>query len=118
MARKTGGFKYVKPATDVAAKLRKSSARGLALASEHVLGVGNEKVPLEEGTLQRSGTTSVDEKKLRAAVSYDTPYATKQHEDMTLRHDNGREAKWLENAINSEQDAVREIIARTIRGEF
>lgn len=118
MARKTGGFKYTKPATDVLGKLRKSSTRGLALAAEHVLGESNERVPLEEGTLRRSGTTSVDEKGLRAAISYDTPYATVQHEDMTLRHDNGREAKFLENAINAEKDTVREVIARTIRGEF
>jgi hypothetical protein len=94
-----------------------SAARGLALAAEHVLGEANKKIPLEEGTLERSGSTSIDEADLQAAISYDTPYAVKQHE-VPMNHDGGRTHKWLENALNAETDAVREIIAKTIRKEF
>jgi hypothetical protein len=95
-----------------------AAARGLALAAEHILGEANKNVPHEEGTLERSGTTSVDPGKLTAAVSYDTPYAVRQHEDMNLRHNDGRTAKWLENAMNAEADTGAQIIADTIRGEL
>lgn len=103
---------------EVKKQLRAAAARGLGLAAEHIMGEAKKTVPLEEGTLERSHATSVDEKKLRAAVSADTPYAAVQHEDMTLNHNQGRTAKWLENAMNSEAKQASEIIAKTIRGEF
>ena len=97
---------------------RKGGARGLGLAAEHVLQVSNTRVPIEEGTLERSGTASVDDDKLRAAVSYDTPYAVVQHEDMTLAHDAGRSAKYLEQAHVGERSTAADIIAREIRKEL
>lgn len=93
-----------------------SANRGVALAAEHILGAANEKVPLEEATLQRSGTVSTDPDNFAAAVSYDTPYAVRQHEDMHARHDSGRTAKYLENAFNSERETTLKIIADTIKG--
>lgn len=107
-----------KPNRTIIARSHKGAVRGLALAGEHILGVSNNKAPIEESTLIRSGAASVDDKNLRGAVSYDTPYATRQHEDMHLRHDAGREAKFLESAFNSEQDAVQQIIAKAIKGEL
>lgn len=107
-----------KPNKGVGQKIRGAQQRGLGLAAEHVLGVSNTAVPIEEGTLERSGSISVDERGRRAAISYDTPYAVRQHEDMNLHHDSGRSAKFLENALNSEKDAVREILRKTIAGEL
>ena len=102
----------------IAPAMRKGAVRGLSLAAEHVLGESNKTVPIEEDTLIRSGAPSVDPDNLQAAISYDTPYAVRQHEDLDLQHDAGREAKFLENAMNAEAGTVREIIARTIKGEF
>jgi hypothetical protein len=102
----------------IAPAMRKAANRGLALGAEHVLGESNKAVPIEEATLERSGTVSTDPENLRAAVAYDTPYAVRQHEDLGLRHDEGRNAKFLENALNTETQTVREIVARTIKGEF
>ncbi|GHH67620.1 hypothetical protein GCM10017673_14920 [Streptosporangium violaceochromogenes] len=56
------------------AAMREAAARGLQKGMEHVLQASRELVPLEEGTLARSGVASVDEGGLRGAVSYDTPY--------------------------------------------
>ena len=103
---------------NIAPAMRKGAGRGLSLAAEHVLGEARKRVPIEEATLERSGATSLDPGNLQAAVTFDTPYAVVQHEDMGLRHDAGREAKYLENAMNAETGTVREIIARTIRGEL
>lgn len=95
---------------------RIGAERGLALGAEHVLQVARTRVPIEEGTLERSGVASSEG--LRAAVSFDTPYAVVQHEDLTLAHDAGRSAKYLERAMNSERDAVAEIVARAVRKEL
>ena len=94
------------------------AARGLALAGEHVLGEAKKRVPIEEATLERSGATSLDADDLKVAVTFDTPYAVYQHEVLDLQHDEGREAKYLENAINAEIDTVRNIVAMSIRGEL
>ncbi|MGW1151970.1 hypothetical protein ACWD45_11915 [Streptomyces rubiginosohelvolus] len=94
---------------------RAGAARGLRLGAEHVLQVSRGRAPVEEGTLERSGTATVDEADLRAAVAYDTPYAVRQHEQMDYRHDAGRTAKYLENPMNEEADTVGEIIAAEMR---
>lgn len=97
---------------------RDGAARGLGLGMEHLLQVSNRQVPIEEGTLERSGVASVDEQQLRGAVSYDTPYAVRQHEDMTLQHDAGRSAKYLENALDAEGAQALQLVAREVRREL
>lgn len=99
----------------VHASERAGAAKGLQLGLEHVLGVARSRVPIEEGTLERSGTTSIDDDRLVGAVSFDTPYAVVQHEDMTMSHDAGREAKYLETAIVGERDTVIELVGASIR---
>lgn len=94
----------------------RGSSRGVKLALEHILTVANNRVPIEEHTLQNSGETALEGTK--GVVSYESPYAVRQHEDMTLNHDAGRSAKWLEQTFNSEAKAAAEIIAREIRGEL
>ena len=86
----------------------------LVEASEFLLQEANETAPIEESTLIRSGTVSVDRKALRTAISYDTPYAVRQHEDTRLRHDPGRRAKWLERTINEQRSRVGKFIAARI----
>ncbi|MGY0023756.1 hypothetical protein ACVHNB_32905 [Streptomyces sp. YJ-C3] len=99
----------------VTRETRAAASRGLYLGAEHVLGKSNERVPLDEGTLQHSGTASVDEAALTAAVSYDGPYAVVQHERLDFRHAPGREAKFLENALNSSRDEVMALVAAEVR---
>jgi hypothetical protein len=90
-----------------------AAEHGLALGAEHVLQASRAVVPLEEGTLERSGVASQDG--LTAAVSYDTVYAARQHEELTWRHAEGRTAKYLETPLNAERDTVAEIIAAELR---
>jgi hypothetical protein len=94
---------------------RAAAARGLAKGVEHVLTESRKQVPIEEGTLERSGVASVDEASLRGAVSYDTPYAVRQHEDLTLRHDPGRKAKYLEDPLNDEGPTVLALVHAEMR---
>ncbi|MGW5673938.1 hypothetical protein ACWEV4_02400 [Streptomyces sp. NPDC003860] len=99
----------------VQAAQRAGAVRGLRLAAEHVLERSRARAPIEEGTLERSGTATVDEASLTAGVSYDTPYAVRQHEDMGLRHDAGRSAKFLERPLTEEASTVEAIIATQVR---
>lgn len=101
---------------DAAAKaIRAATVRGLTLWAENLLTESRAIVPLDEATLERSGVASVDEGSLTAAVSYDTPYAVRQHEDMTLRHPGGRQAKYLEKPFIETRMLAPKIIANQIR---
>lgn len=97
------------------AAIRRGAARGLLAAAEHLLGESRKVVPIEEATLERSGHAEVDDSALVARVSYDTPYAVRQHEDLTLGHDPGRQAKYLEEPADREGKVIGEIVAREIR---
>jgi hypothetical protein len=109
--------------TDIRARLRQiqragraGAGRGLFLAGEHLLGEASDLAPHEEGDLARSGETS--QSGLKVAVSFDTPYAVVQHEDMTFAHDEGRTAKYLEKPMNSERTVLGQIIATSVRREI
>lgn len=88
---------------------------GLKLATEHLLEAANRTVPLEEGTLERSGATDVDETELKGSVYYDSVYAVYQHEHLDFRHAPGRRAKWLELTVDEESDTVAALIATQLR---
>ncbi|WP_026174803.1 minor capsid protein [Acaricomes phytoseiuli] len=110
----SSGFKFT-PNKSVMRTIRAAEKKGMFEAAEHVRKESNEVVPIEKGDLGGSAVASVDDKGTRAAVSYDTPYAVKQHEDLSLRHDDGREAKYLEKTLARERGAVRKVIADEIR---
>lgn len=95
--------------------LRAAAARGLFLGTEHVLQVSTDRVPIDEGFLQSTGTASVDEGSLTGMVSFDGPYAVRQHEELTWRHAPGREAKYLENSLNEERPVVFALVAAELR---
>lgn len=97
----------------VEALLATMSDEAAELIGEHVLDVSNRHVPHELGDLERSGRVTPPEAG-EVVVYYDTPYAVVQHEDLTLQHDAGRTAKYLENAMNGEAAAAQAIIERTM----
>lgn len=92
---------------------RRAASRGLRLALEHTLGVANTLVPLDEGPLMQSGKVTVDG--LDGMISYDTVYAVRQHEELTWKHAPGRQAKYLEQPMNTERDKMLDIMAAPLR---
>lgn len=112
-----GGFSF-KPGPALKAGRRKGlGLKGLRQGGEAVLERSNRYVPLEEGTLERSGRVTdngVDE----VAISYDTRYAVRQHEDLTLRHPNGRSAKYLERALAESRSEIAALIAGEVRKDM
>lgn len=99
----------------VSSLVEESAFKGLQNGAEHLLQASRARVPLEEGTLERSGVASADRASLTAAVSYDTVYACRQHEELTWRHADGRTAKYLEGPANEEREVIGEIVAAAIR---
>lgn len=97
----------------VTAEIHAAAGAAVDDALEHLLTEANKTVPLDESTLQRSGTVSREGTK--GAVSYDTPYAVVQHESLELKHPGGRRAKWLELTLIEQAAAVRQYLAAKMR---
>lgn len=100
------------------ARERAGAIKGLHAALEHLLGLAQDVVPLQEGILQGTGAVDVDSAAMEGVVSFDTPYAARQHEELTWRHDPGRQAKYLEQPYLASQRTLRELIAAAIRREL
>jgi hypothetical protein len=65
--------------------------------------------PLDTGDLR--GSCTVTQQGHKVEVGFNTPYAERQHEDMSYNHPQGGQAKYLEQPLNENEDAyVREII--------
>ncbi|MFI6909881.1 hypothetical protein ACIBKY_52075 [Nonomuraea sp. NPDC050394] len=99
----------------IRARQRAGAVRGLHKAVNHLHERSTAVAPIEETTLINSAVASVDEGALRAAVSYDTVYAVRQHEELTWRHDPGRQAKYLEGPLVEESAMMLELIRAQIR---
>jgi hypothetical protein len=99
----------------VTAETRVAAGDGMFDALEHILGVSNSRVPHEEGVLEASGAQFLDRDELVGGISYDTPYAVRQHEELTWRHSPGRQAKYLESAMADERETAQGLIAAQIR---
>jgi hypothetical protein len=102
---------------EVKAALAGAEVAGLELAAEHLLQVSSALAPLEEGDLARSGEVSTDDNGT-FAVSFDRPYALRQHEELTWRHATGKQAKYLEQPMNDERDTLLGLIAGPIQDVF
>lgn len=100
-------------------KVRNAAFLGLLMGGEVTLGVSNDQVPHEDGDLERTGGVTGDPAALKVAVSYrDVAYrgqAVQQHEDMSLHHDDGRNAKFLERAMAATRDKVLAAVAGQVR---
>ena len=94
------------------AAARAGAERGLRLAAEHVLGESRKEVPVQDGILMASGRAEVSG--LTAAVSYNTVYARRQHEELGWRHDRGK-AKYLEEPLLRAGPVAQQMISQAIR---
>lgn len=88
----------------------------VADVGEFVLEEANRTVPIEEGTLERSGFVDVDG--LEATVSYDTSYAARLHENPQYHFQHGRRGKWLQLTLGEQQQRAERFIADRLRGAF
>lgn len=97
--------------------VRAAANQAVVEVAEDVLAEINSRglVPYEEGTLERSGEVVPVPSRVAAAITYDTPYARKQHEDRSLHHPRQGEDHWLERTLEGNADRYFEHIAASIR---
>lgn len=101
-------------ANEVNAAVEAGLERGLRLAGELILDDSTRHVPYEDGPLSRTGAADVEGGDTLVISYRDADYAGQavdQHENMDIRHDEGRNAKFLENAFNSKKDIAIRIVA-------
>jgi hypothetical protein len=110
-----GQVKFTWNGEEVKRRQREGRNKGLRLAAEHLLGASLPLVPQLDNILEGSGTTSVDEAKGQAAVSFDTPYAVVQHERLDFHHPRKGQAKYLEQPFNTERATMLALIAAAER---
>jgi hypothetical protein len=111
----TAGYRLVSNFAEARRRATTGRALALTVGAEYGLAQARRVVPIEEGTLERSGATDVDPDKGEATISFDTPYARRQHEDLSLRHDSGRQAKYLEQPLNGTRQTILTLMAEQIR---
>jgi hypothetical protein len=91
---------------------------GLVDAGEFLLTESRVVVPLDEATLERSGAAIPHRPNDKVWVTYDTPYAVRQHEELDWKHAPGRTAKYLEGPANEHQDTMLAIVRTRGRRAF
>lgn len=94
------------------ARIILAAERGVKAAGEHVLEKAKEQTPVDTGDLRDSGRTRRNGTKVR--ISFTDPIAIIVHENQQAEHTRGN-AKFLENAMNSEKDRAAQIVSDEIR---
>jgi len=82
-------------------------------AAEPIFARSQVYVPKDTMALHDSGRISTPFGK-RTIISYNTPYAVRQHEDTRLRHQPPTRAKYLETALREKRDDALRIMATEI----
>lgn len=99
----------------VAAAIAAAGAVGVNKAAQRLRGLAVEAAPLRDGPLRGSaGVVAATPSEPRALVYFDTPYAARQHEELTWRHRVGG-PKYLERPLNENRAELQGIIAAEIR---
>lgn len=112
--------RYTSRFPQVDRRILDAAADGLEEFAGAVLDLSNERVPRDEGDLERSGDVDVDRDDLTAEVGYGGEWplsikAIRQHEDLSLEHDGGRRAKFLESAGDELADEFGDTVARHVK---
>lgn len=126
-------WRYTPPRANAIPVIAAASKSAEHAAAEELLAKSRQNVPVDSGRLRDSGQVidtddgavvgygfddaeviGFDENDLAVGNAPTSAYAVKQHEDLQLHHDNGN-AKWLENAMHSERDAIAAVLAETVR---
>ena len=100
--------------------VKQCTKKGTWSALDHLAAVSKEQVPLDQGPLKNSCYVDVSDDGTSGTVSYDTPYAVRQHEELSYQHQRGRKAKYLEDPANDSavQKEMQTLIGRAYTEEM
>jgi len=125
-----------------AVKIAEEAAlKALRTGAEAILTEAIDETPIETGTLRRSGTVTVgalpdgaqvyeaaesgtemkdafpgqEGKEKAVYISFSTPYARRQHEELGYNHPLGGKAKYLEDPFNRNKDKVLQYAEKQVK---
>ncbi|UCR89249.1 hypothetical protein [Mycetocola spongiae] len=108
---------YIWRGPEVTAHILAAGVGGVNKAAERLKAVSVPRAPKLDGVLRASAqVTPATAGDPTAVVSYDTPYAVKQHEELGYRHPGGGGAKYLEAPLHEHATELQAIIAKEIGG--
>jgi hypothetical protein len=119
----------------------KAGLKALRTGAEAILTEAIDETPIDTGTLRRSGTVTVgalpdgaqvyeaaesgrdmkdafpgpEGKEKAVYISFNTPYARRQHEELDYEHPRGGKAKYLEDPFNRNKKKVLKYADKQIR---
>jgi hypothetical protein len=122
-------------------KIKTVSAKGLADVCLDCLGRSVERAPVDLGDLRGSGYAKLNGRtiakgspdggvssmgsasasgveKLEGVIGFEEPYALKQHEDLTLNHPKGGEAKYLEKTLDENMEKYINYLAGEVKNSI
>ncbi|MFA5432297.1 MAG: HK97 gp10 family phage protein [Candidatus Paceibacterota bacterium] len=93
------------------------TAKSLKKDLQDLQNKSSELAPYDLGDLAGSSDSDVKEtfSGVEGFVSFDTPYATVQHEDLTYRHEPGKQSKYLEQPLKENIDRYVKNLGEAIR---
>ena len=115
--------------------------KALLTGAEAILTEAIDETPIETGTLRRSGTVAVGGlpdstrvynaakagkemkgdfpgelgKERAVYISFNTPYARRQHEELDYEHNRGGKAKFLEDPFNRNKNKVLKYVDKQVK---
>ncbi len=128
----------IKEAVNIA---EEAALKALRTGAESILTEAIDETPIETGTLRRSGTVTVGalpdgaqvyeaaeagtemkdaypekiSKEKAVYISFNTPYARRQHEELGYNHPQGGKAKYLEDPFNRNKTKVLKYAAKQVK---
>lgn len=141
---KIDGFKETYKAMGLLEEeIQKVALKSIAKYAEVILGESQKLVPVDSGTLRRSGVVTTgglpenseeiyedakngienlkgysSSKAPIVTISYNTPYARKQHEDNTLNHPKEGQAKYLEQPFNEKSEGLEKFVKEKLKKKY
>jgi hypothetical protein len=129
---------HIKEAVKIA---EEAGLKALRTGAEAILTEAIDEAPIDTGTLRRSGTVTVGKlpdsariyeaaesgnemkdafpdpvgKEKTVYISFNTPYARRQHEELDYEHPRGGKAKYLETPFNANKKKVIKYADKQIR---
>jgi len=95
--------------------IRQAAMEAINTGAEAILTDAIDETPVDTGTLRRSGGVSWGLDRESVYVSFNTPYARRQHEELDYRHPRGGKAKYLETPFNANKKKVIKYAERKIK---
>lgn len=102
-------------ATHAVDAITRGAEDGLYEAAQVLEDLAIQETPIQDGILRASARATADG--LHAAVSFNTPYALAQHEELGYNHPNGGSAKYLEKPANRFMPVMEAMIGQAIQRE-